>query len=74
MVFPFIAFKTNYDFVMRATIPAMFTLMVFVMQFLLNECGKVQRYIVILLLLIGSINPLQDFIDAYYGWNTSFIG
>lgn len=52
------------DFSMRASIPALIVCMIFVIDFLLNqptENNKIKKYIIIGLLVIGSITPLFEY-------------
>lgn len=71
IIFPFIAFKTNYDFMMRATIPAFFIMMIMIIKFLYDEnIGfRFLKYSLILCLLIGSIIPISLINKVYLAWN-----
>ncbi len=70
LIFPFLKIGGQYDFPMRASIPALFFMYVLVMKFLLEEKhwlkkkGTVNRtlYIVLIIsLILGSITPLVEF-------------
>jgi len=70
MIFPFIKIGKSADFVMRASIPALFYLYYLVMQFLLSEkkCvhekktpNKTCYVILIIALLLGSVTPMIEF-------------
>lgn len=71
ILFPFIAFKTDYDFMMRATIPAFFIMMVMIIKFLFDEKidFKFSKYLLVLCLLIGSIIPISLIDKAFLAWN-----
>ena len=75
LAFPFVAYKTDYDFMMRATIPAIIILMIFVIKFLFikDKNLKLLKYLLITALFIGSISPLSMIFTMFGFWNSGLI-
>lgn len=63
---PFFRVGTQFDFTMRASIPALFVLMLYVMRFLTadgllkRERDAMMSYILVIILTIGSITPFVE--------------
>ncbi len=60
LVYPFIRVGGAPDFCMRATIPALLLLCLFVLQSLQQEKSRLLRLLLMSLLLIGAITPLHE--------------
>lgn len=71
VVFPFIAYKTSYDFMIRSTIPATVIMVILIIRFLYNKKFKPLKNLLLICLLIGSISSLELFFNSYYFWNHS---
>ncbi len=72
--FPLFALGSGGDFCMRASIPVLFILMIYIMKYLLNNItfcnqGKLQTNLTTILLVIclalGAITPLTEFRQSY---------
>lgn len=59
-IYPFIHVGGAPDFCMRATIPALVLLCLFVLQSLQQEKIRLLRLVLIMLLLIGTVTPLHE--------------
>lgn len=73
-VFPFIAFKTDYDFLLRAPIPAIIIMIILIIKFLFLEDKyiKVYKYLLITALMIGTLSPLNIIMSSYDCWNRMY--
>ena len=61
LIAPFIRIGTECDFVMRMSIPALFVLMIFIIQFLKDrKTSKTQKTIMTILLLFGLVTPCVE--------------
>jgi hypothetical protein len=60
------------DFAMRASIPAIVLLMVFVTRFFINTKNRVRKVILIVLLLIGGITPFNEIFRSVYLTSTAY--
>lgn len=60
LVYPFIRVGYAADFCMRATIPALVLLCLFVLQSLQQEKIRLLRLVLVMLLLIGAVTPLHE--------------
>ncbi len=59
-IYPFIHVGIAPDFCMRATIPALVLLCLFVLQSLQQEKIRLLRLVLVMLLLIGAVTPLHE--------------
>ncbi len=67
MLFPFLRIGTTPDLCMRASIPALFILMVLVIKFLFDKsANKTAKIILAVLLLIGICTPYSTFYRGFY--------
>ena len=81
IVFPYFHVGTSVDFCMRATIPSLFVLMIYVAQFMLAHfksdripevqsnrafLQKVCAYILLICLVIGMATPVVEFYRGFY--------
>lgn len=65
IIFPFFKIGSNPDFCMRASIPALLILMVFIIKFLFdNKATMAFKKLLILCLLIGAVTPVFEFYRA----------
>lgn len=66
-VFPFVQFGGTPDLCMRGSIPALFTLMFLILQFLFDkEASKILKTLLVCLLIAGSVTPLLEFQRGIY--------
>jgi len=61
---PFYEGGINNDFAMRASIPALLVLMIFVVRYLLEAENGWRKYVLIFFLVIGTITPLNEIIRS----------
>ena len=55
-----IPFKLNPDFVMRVSVPLLFILWINIIMFLFDNNKKIRKYLLLLLLLIGTLSPIRE--------------
>lgn len=66
-IFPFLSLGTDPDLCMRASIPALFILMLFIIKTLLdNQTNKITKIIISIAIIIGSITPILEFHRGIY--------
>ena len=67
LIFPFIQFRNAPDFTMRASVPALFVLMMITIDFLKGKhSGNFAKVALTVLLIIGAITPLNEMMRSVY--------
>lgn len=72
LICPFVRVGAGQDFTMRVSIPAIFTLMVFCLQMVVNQEGdgsssyRFRRWLLVACLILGMATPLTEIYRGYY--------
>lgn len=67
-IFPFFSYGETGDLCMRASIPALFILMIFIIKYLFDAkiINKFKKICLCIILMIGAITPCYEFYRGYY--------
>ncbi len=66
LLIPFLRIDNQNNFCMRASIPSIIILTILCIRFLFEEKRGIRKYLLIMLLLVGSATPMVEFYRGFY--------